>query len=222
MCWCEVRWSRLKCFWRMERLRLASVHLTNHMSVEHDWNKWGTRVQSSVKQHDSVYYQGESRDQWPPCCEIAFSANLCHLSELRSEVMSYHLKQIRKSVEAFQAAASGWHFPVQKGPQELSLKQQHICFRCGNVVFTWACPWWLFSCWFQISLFFRSIGIMAVIAFCEQYSKGCMFLRGSVFWELVRYTLDIKCVLLKYSMYISYNYSMNKFIAFSSFWYEKN
>lgn len=56
----------------------------------------------------------------------------------------------------------------------------------GNVVSTWACPWWLFSCWFQISSFIRSIGIMAVSALCEQYSEGCMFLRGSIFWGLVR------------------------------------
>ena len=136
MCWCEIRWSRLKCFWRMERLRSASVHLTNHMSVEHDWNKWGTWVQSSVKQHDSVYCQGESSGRH--AVKLHFLLHLCHLSELRSEVMSCHLKQIHKSVKAFQAAASGWHFPVQKGPQELSLKQQHICFRwkCGVHVST--------------------------------------------------------------------------------------
>lgn len=184
MCWREIRWGRLKCFWKMERLGLASVHLTNRMSVEHDWNKRGTRVQSSVKQHDSVYCQGESSGRH--AVKLHFLLHLCHLSELRGEVMSYHLKQTRKSVKAFQAAASGWHSPGQKGPQELSLKQQHSCFRCGHVVSTWACPRWLFSCWFQISSFIRSIGIMAVIAFCEQYSEGCMFLRGSIFQGLVR------------------------------------
>lgn len=39
--------------------------------------------------------------------KLHFLLHLCHLSELRSEVMSYHLKQIRKLVAAFQAAASG-------------------------------------------------------------------------------------------------------------------
>lgn len=183
MCWCEIRWSRLKCFWRMERLRSASVHLTNHMSVEHDWNKWGTWVQSSVKQHDSVYCQGESSGRH--AVKLHFLLHLCHLSELRSEVMSCHLKQIHKSVKAFQQQHLGDTSQYKKGPRNWA-SNNSTSVSDGNVVSTWARPWWLFSCWFQISSFIRSIGIMAVSAFCEQYSEGCMFLRGSMFWGLVR------------------------------------
>lgn len=172
------------------------------MSLEHDWNKWSTKAPSLVRQYDSVHYQGEGRGQWPPrCCAIAFSLALCYLWMKELGHCPLMLDKVCKLLKAFQVATSGWYFPVQKGLKGLSLQYLHICFRLENVLSLWGCPWRCFSCWLQISPFFRSIDIMPQVYFVSNTLKFSYFLEKTI---LVTGRIDPwHKMLLKYGVYVS-------------------
>lgn len=115
------------------------------------------KVQSLVRQDDSVYYQVEGRNQWlPPRWTIAFSATfLLHLWTKELGHCPIMLDKICKLLKAFQVTTSEWYFPVPKGPQVTEPPIVVHLFKVWKygVLFMW-CPWKYFSCWLQISPFF--------------------------------------------------------------------
>lgn len=96
-------------------LRLTSVHLTNHMSLKHDWNKWKTKVQSLVRRCSLLPRWGKGPLAAAMLCDCVFFAVLYSTSELRSPSLSYYVRQSMRVVEGLPSSNIWVILPSSKG-----------------------------------------------------------------------------------------------------------
>lgn len=209
----------------MERLRLTSAHLTNCMSAERDGNKWSTSIGSWAGRHDSVYYQGESRDRRPASmlCNCIFCYICATPLNWGPGSLSYYVRQSMQVIEGL-PGSNIW--VIRPGTERALRNWAHIVAHLFQVwkygVLLVRMSLKIFSLPVANFTIFQSYGYNATNTFCEQCFKGYMLPRGRTFWELVKKPL-IENVCFWNVVYMFHNYSLSKVNhSISRVWCENN